>query len=249
MSAARRACRRRLSALPLPSSRATETRSSRASRSPRDGGRNKVRVGPGRVAAPGRSARRPADGTPAEPSSVECAAPNWGPGATIHFGHESSARYTAKAVRPRGRGGTRGRWRSGSETQHPGLGRSSGVKVAAIVRPGAKVLRLEWRAKSDRKSRDREHVLWAPSDAGRRPRTKWLLPQRSHEQGHTRLASVSIGRSAYSAPPPTHSWARSGHKRPKSGSWRRAAKCHGAETNSLHTSHFAPLGSTARPTA
>jgi hypothetical protein len=41
----------------------------------------------------------------------------------------------------------------------------------------------------------------------------------------------------------------SGHKRPKCGSWRKAAKDRGAETNSLHRSHFAPLGTTPRPTA
>ncbi len=29
-----------------------------------------------------------ADGTPAEPSSLNSAVPNWGPGETIHFGHK-----------------------------------------------------------------------------------------------------------------------------------------------------------------
>ncbi len=30
-----------------------------------------------------------ADGTPAEPSSLSSAVPNWGPGETIHFGHKT----------------------------------------------------------------------------------------------------------------------------------------------------------------
>jgi len=29
------------------------------------------------------------DGTPAEPSSLECAAPNWSPGETIHLGRRT----------------------------------------------------------------------------------------------------------------------------------------------------------------
>jgi hypothetical protein len=30
-----------------------------------------------------------ADGTPAEPSQLSSAVPNWGPGETIHFGHKT----------------------------------------------------------------------------------------------------------------------------------------------------------------
>jgi hypothetical protein len=30
-----------------------------------------------------------ADGTPAEPSSLSSAVPNWGPGEMIHFGHKT----------------------------------------------------------------------------------------------------------------------------------------------------------------
>jgi hypothetical protein len=30
-----------------------------------------------------------ADGTPAEPSSLSSAVPNWAPGETIHFGHKT----------------------------------------------------------------------------------------------------------------------------------------------------------------
>jgi hypothetical protein len=30
-----------------------------------------------------------ADGTPAEPSRLSSAVPNWGPGETIHFGHKT----------------------------------------------------------------------------------------------------------------------------------------------------------------
>ena len=30
-----------------------------------------------------------ADGTPAEPSALSSAVPNWGPGETIHFGHRT----------------------------------------------------------------------------------------------------------------------------------------------------------------
>jgi hypothetical protein len=29
------------------------------------------------------------DGTPAEPSQLSSAVPNWGPGETIHFGHKA----------------------------------------------------------------------------------------------------------------------------------------------------------------